>query len=131
MEKQFCTYEIALKLKELGFNENCIATFGENQVFDLQDFEQNYDTFPSHIIAAPLWQQVIDWFRDKQNIKIELSFANKDLNEHEFAVFGDFKEFVTCITDRIKLGDDRIVYKSYPECREQAILKAIEFKQKI
>jgi hypothetical protein len=72
MEKQFCTYEIALKLKELGFNENCIATFGENQVFDLQDFEQNYDTFPSHIIAAPLWQQVIDWFRDKLNIKIVL-----------------------------------------------------------
>ena len=27
MIKLFCTYEIALKLKELGFDERCIATY--------------------------------------------------------------------------------------------------------
>lgn len=68
MEKLFIPYELALKLKELGFNEKCIATFDEDGNFELQDFEQNYDTFPSHIIAAPLYQQAFDWFREKHNL---------------------------------------------------------------
>lgn len=68
MEKEFIPYEIALALKELGFNENCIATFDEDKNFELQDFEQNYDTFPKHIIARPLYQQAFRWFREKYNL---------------------------------------------------------------
>ena len=30
MNKQFVTYEIALKLKELGFDEKCIASYYTN-----------------------------------------------------------------------------------------------------
>ena len=65
MNKEFILYEQALALKELGFNEPCIATYDEDENFELQDFEQNYDTFPSHIIAVPLYSQAFRWFREK------------------------------------------------------------------
>lgn len=65
MEKEFIPCELSVKLRELGFDEECIATFDEGKDFELQDFPQNYDTFPKHIIAAPLWQQAFDWFREK------------------------------------------------------------------
>ena len=39
MEKEFVTYELALKLKELGFNEPCIATYDEDEDFEFQDFD--------------------------------------------------------------------------------------------
>ena len=70
MEKYFCNYNQSLALKELGFDEMCFATFDSDKSFDIQDFEQNYDTFPSHIIAAPLKSQVFEWF-DKTYFKDE------------------------------------------------------------
>lgn len=68
MEKYFCNYNQSLALKELGFNEICFATFDSDKWFDIQDFGQNYDTFPSHIIAAPLKSQVFDWFRREHKL---------------------------------------------------------------
>jgi len=64
MSKEFVPYELAIKLKQLGFDEPCFATYDEDKEFEIQDFEQNYDTFPSHIIAAPLFQQAFRWFRE-------------------------------------------------------------------
>jgi hypothetical protein len=69
MEKEFATYEQASALKELGFDESCFATYDEDKEFEIQDFEQTYDTFPSHIIAAPLKQQAFRWFREKHNLR--------------------------------------------------------------
>lgn len=67
IEELFTPYQESLELKELGFNKSCIATYTEDENFELQDFEQNYDTFPSHIIAAPLFSQAFKFFRDKYN----------------------------------------------------------------
>lgn len=69
MEKYFANYTQSLALKELGFNEICFATFDSDKWFDIQDFGQNYDTFPSHIIAAPLKSQVFEWFRKQHKLK--------------------------------------------------------------
>ena len=78
MKKLFVPYEIALKLKELGFNEEC---FGEYRQFDgdtpylqlYQDIDScstdDADYCYTTECLAPLYQQVIDWFREKE-IKI-------------------------------------------------------------
>ena len=63
--KDFTLYQEAFELKQLGFNENCIATYDEDRDFDLQDFEQNYDTFPPQIISSPTYSQAFRWFREK------------------------------------------------------------------
>lgn len=68
MNKQFITYEIALELKELGFDEEC---FGRFDICDTEELKEIYgvDYFftPIHNyfnsdcknIKAPLWQQII------------------------------------------------------------------------
>jgi len=66
--KDFIPYQEAFELNQLGFDEPCIATYDEDTDFELQDFEQTYDTFPSHIIAAPTYSQTFRWFRGKYQI---------------------------------------------------------------
>lgn len=67
IEKQFIPYEQALKLKELGFNEECFGYYnminhsGEFK-FDIRIWENSDD-----YIEAPLWQQAIDWHCIKTN----------------------------------------------------------------
>lgn len=76
MKSQFLTYEIALAVKELGFDEECIG-FYYNKVYNN---ENNFEiAIPDVVkvmcakfnhIKAPLWQQVIEWFRNLHNIYI-------------------------------------------------------------
>lgn len=80
MKELFVPYEIALKLKEKGFNEPCFGlynSFGQftgynsdysshknsDQLYDdvwLQDIKQFGHT-ADMLCTAPLWQQAIDW----------------------------------------------------------------------
>ena len=81
MNHLFVPYEIALQLKEKGFDEFCIGLFNEEGL----QYDGEIYSFPFHnsltkegavdpsIVAAPLYQQVIDWFREKQGIVIELT----------------------------------------------------------
>ena len=68
MKDQFVTYEIANRLKELGFNEECLAIYASfystksvDLYFDYLDEFWNYDI----VLPAPLWQQAIDWINKK------------------------------------------------------------------
>lgn len=83
MKKQFIPYELALKLKELGFNEACFYYFNKSKNNQLwQDIEGGYyrnsvisvgnllwgETFDNGNISAPLWQQAFEFFREKYNL---------------------------------------------------------------
>jgi len=85
MEKEFVTYEIALELKKLGFDEPCFGnyvkltatqtTFFVNDVVDEIDRET-----PLHenlITKAPTFSQVFRWFREKYDLNYEISYAGK------------------------------------------------------
>ena len=108
-------------MKELGFNEPCIATFDEDEDFDLQNFEQNYDTFPSHIIAVPLWQQCVDWFREKHDIDIEI---------HSKFGHGTGWWANLCYNPTRTEVLNIAIFDNYYEAREQAILECIELLKK-
>ena len=83
MNHLFVPYEIALQLKEKGFDEFCIGLFNEEGL----QYDGEIYSFPFHnsltkegavdpsIVAAPLYQQVIDWFREKHNIDILLEIT--------------------------------------------------------
>ena len=76
MKEQFAPYEIALKLKEKHFNEQCLAFF--NGVGDdmLQPIDTDFINFREigDCVAAPLWQQVTDWLREKHSYIINVDF---------------------------------------------------------
>lgn len=71
MEDQFVPYELALKLKQLGFNASCLARyrrgkFQSNTLCRLIDYNSNPIVMGD--ISAPLWQQVFDWCIEKHNL---------------------------------------------------------------
>ena len=76
MEEQFVTYEISLKLKELGFDEECVAVYFKNKFQLVKGFHINKvdlhvaDEMDSTL--APILQQVIDWLRNEHDIVIEI-----------------------------------------------------------
>ena len=125
MKEQFVTYEIALKLKELGFDEDCINfySFYPNIGWSLSLLGvTNEDVVEQMVchhnikgIKAPLWQQVIDWFREKHKIRV-CNLVNIYI-EATFIIYHS--------TD-VEVIDGNDFYKT----REQAILKAIELCKK-
>ena len=114
MKDQFVTYEIALKLKELDFNEECfgwynydkLQLFGHDCLLDGYAGEEDRP-------FAPTWQQAIDWFRVKYNIHIKISFVGKYWYEYKKG-YG-----------AIYINDKTHIKDSYEEAREASILKVI------
>ena len=139
MKEQFVTYEIALKLKELGFNEKCLASYytddernydkGDiydcrrklSSSIDFDPFKEEFDNFyinsnETYYVSAPLWQQVIDWFKEKHNMYIEITYEGglqKDTSLYSFQIW----------SNQTSNKSDKM---NYFKAREQAILKAIE-----
>ncbi len=67
MKNEFVTYEQALDLKKLGFNEECLGSW------NLPTSDFYYNPCPSKfesddVIQLPLKQQVFKWFREKHNV---------------------------------------------------------------
>ncbi len=85
MEKQFVTYDIASKLRDLEYDESCIAYFDGNKVLHAMgtpfsfDEPQRFGSFipsiqkgaSSVLVGAPLWQEAVDWLADKHNLHIQ------------------------------------------------------------
>jgi hypothetical protein len=65
MDKEFVTYEQALALKELGFDEKCIMSYLDKSLF-LNPHNNSMATIG--YISAPLKQQVFRWFREKYEL---------------------------------------------------------------
>jgi hypothetical protein len=67
MEKEFVSYKLAVKLKELGFDEPCCGYY-DHSIKELDTISSDvcerlckHDTH----IKAPLFQQAFRWFREK------------------------------------------------------------------
>jgi hypothetical protein len=85
MKNEFVPYDIALAMKELGFNEPCLGVFELIVVGDtIPKFRYNWESedrwfnhnkeknkFKDHdwYWSAPLYQQAFRWFREKHDLK--------------------------------------------------------------
>jgi hypothetical protein len=71
MTKEFISYEEALALKELGFNESCFGNCKKTHK-ELEKafycYNSDYFDYSELYIAAPLYQQAFRWFREKHNL---------------------------------------------------------------
>ena len=133
MKEQFVTYEIALKLKNLGFNEFCMGFFYSEHIDELSDIslgtttkvvEEMVNRF--NCIKAPLWQQVIDWFRNLHGVIIEVYIPRYIPYEYNFAIYYPDELTKNHLNEKYF---NEIIY-DYNVAREIAILKAIELCKK-
>jgi hypothetical protein len=78
MEKEFVTYELALRMKQVGFDEPCLSVYISAEklrvptkfsiVNNILNGEYNDDFIPVIKCVAPTWQQAFRWFRDNYNV---------------------------------------------------------------
>lgn len=81
MIKYFTNYQQALKLKSLGFDEQCVAFFqkeyheitpvmvDDNDQYRLTGLRTCKNSeIPEHYTAAPTFSQAFGWFREKYNL---------------------------------------------------------------
>ena len=74
MNKEFVPYELAVKLKELGFDEPCFLVYHKKKLVGITNHEASGFQLPTIVnsrlgnitICAPLYQQAFRWFRDKK-----------------------------------------------------------------
>ena len=125
MNEDFVTYELAVKLKEKGFNEPCYGYYhrgGGDDSFEVCgngtcDFLNSKNI---HRIAAPTIAQVLKWMREEKLILIGLS----PMQEYD----GDeVIEWCSTVYKADKQGGlswkEEFYYQSY----EQAALAGIEY----
>jgi hypothetical protein len=106
MEKEFIPYEQALALKELGFDEPCLACVGENneviiRVGDYRSFSnkkpedsierdfykniiKDFNSYVNDTASAPTFSQAFRWFREKYGY--DLTIKKCTPSEYKFEI---------------------------------------------
>jgi hypothetical protein len=115
MNKEFIPYEQALELKELGFDEPCMAAYvlgqfyfkGDNYVYGSKDIPN---------INAPLYQQAFRWFREKHGLYSEI-FVDDDKT---------FGFFVSSFAEEGRCRLDRPIKRQF-STYEESELECIKF----
>ena len=72
MIKEFVPYELAVKLKELGFDEPCFGNWQdmkEETPWFSKSYADNQNQYYGQLCSAPTFSQAFRWFREKYNMK--------------------------------------------------------------
>lgn len=117
MKEQFIPYELALRVKKLGFDGVCFGYYRSKdnlQLFDKRSIVgSNIDIYKFSYTKAPLWQQIFDWFREKYELP---NWIYESTGEWYFKIVqGDFW-----------IQHQGIIFKSYEEARQACLEKLIE-----
>ena len=120
MNKEFIPYEQALALKELGFDEPCLAFYSPKEelypVFQ-EPSKGPYFNNGSFIetLRAPLYQQAFRWFREKHNLVFNfISYNIVKPGEYHWSITWN---------DEAKASG---IVKTYEEAEQACLSKLIE-----
>jgi hypothetical protein len=114
MKNEFIPYEQALELKELGFDEPCLAAYlTAGRFLDISEYVNHGD----YRILAPLYQQAFRWFREKYVFCINMV-------AHDLFYFNI--QYVNSIEDlsaHLYIGE---IFETYEEAELACLKKLIE-----
>ena len=131
MKKDFVPYELAVKLKALGFDEECFSYYDLNNKPNFFGADGLMDT---HCVQVnrPTFSQAFRWFREKYNVRqnimdfiddevgiewdYEIATIGTDLDEN-----GNYKPLIEYSTD-----DENRKFKTYEEAELDCLTKLIE-----
>jgi hypothetical protein len=125
MEKHFVTYNQALALKELGFDEPCFGAYDTHQGDDwILNIQSNYYyrqfSDKNKACLAPLVGQIFKWFRKNHSIHGIVSYYGKGQWNIEIL---DYKG-----NELIQIEDN--TFWSYEEAESACIDELIEIIKK-
>jgi hypothetical protein len=124
MEKEFVTYEQALALKELGFDEPCWAWW------HIEDCDTRFcyseqrspiiNSRETEIVGLPTFSQAFRWFREKYGLSGLIEIGTQ---EFSYQVFN--------YTGNRQLGTEPLKYNgTYEEAEQTCLDKVIEIIKK-
>jgi hypothetical protein len=121
MDKEFVTYEVALALKELGYDDT--PWFGNQaSLYDVDgehtmytNYGVMYSGLSDGYIPAPLKQQVFRWFREKYEVYATITTETGEGLYHHFIIQGNDAFFTWSK-----------IYYTYEEAENACIDKLIE-----
>lgn len=129
---QFVPFELAVRLKELGFNEPSIMCYRNAGLYganiahgyvDNWEFKTNYDydiyminkEHPNYWVSAPTWQQAFDWFRENFNLLSCIGLQND--YQYSYEIYDIKKKDCVDYIDKIE---------TYEEARQDCLEQLIE-----
>jgi len=136
MNKEFCTYEQALTLKELGFHEPCFGYWKMSTWLIEEKTRTDGYTHADQICSAPLYQQAFRWFREKYQLFQEIQIDQTSNPKFCFKI-------IKFVGNPINLSEkewyweevkvvDWFLYRTYEETEQACLDKLIEIiKNKI
>jgi hypothetical protein len=75
MKKEFVSYDQAVALKKLGFDEQCFSFYdSDGELYESEGYYKKGYNVSDEEVIAPLKQQVFRWFREKYDL---LSYIRK------------------------------------------------------
>ena len=105
--EEFVPYELAVKLKELGYDEPCFGYYDEGG---------NLYTEMVEVLKAPLYQQAFRWFREKHGIDNCISYSRIEDNSwyyqyYKSGLVGGFKTYeeaeLACLEKLIEIVEQK------------------------
>lgn len=88
MKELFLPYELAVIAKEKVFNEKCLGYYDTGCQLIIAKSKDHKQYYQQRCLA-PLYQQIIDWFRDKHKIHISIRANTNgvEFTSYEFTIF--------------------------------------------
>jgi hypothetical protein len=139
MKELFIPYNLALALKELGFNERCFGYYDfEKDLILFGDKLQNpscnsdlsnvHPDYYNNEISAPLYQQVFKWFREKHRLDGHVTFRESKTNKIEGinSVYYDIEIYTLMGGDAIKSYKHKEISNDKEEAELTCLIKLIE-----
>ena len=119
MQKEFIPYEQALELKELGYDEECLAWYNNRDIFIQESNNNRFITLQKNC-SAPLYQQAFRWFREKYNLLADVTI---DANRRN-----DIKRWMYSVVylDKNTYSHSKETYSTYEEAELACLKKLIE-----
>jgi len=128
MEKEFVPYELALRMKQLGFDEPCIAIYSnanpKTGYYTLKKYRLKLIKQASQKdkgVKAPLYQQAFRWFREKYFIHGEPLYKGGLTSQ---TAWYNYDIISTIDWDDSKVKNKQ--YKTYEEAELACLEKLIE-----
>ena len=117
MNEEFVTYELAVKLKALGFDKPCFTYYKDMKgekvlLYDSMDFDGECN--------APLFQQAFRWFREKYWLFHSTNYQDDNSGP------GCFDYEILNKRGKTKVEDDGPEFKTYEEAELACLTKLIE-----
>jgi hypothetical protein len=124
MKNEFVPYDIALAMKELGFDEPCLSMYMDKKLTIIQRTKEELENMMNtpisklrgtELLLAPLYQQAFRWFREEHNTEVII-----------IPKFGDNGYGAECFKNGALLPVELLSKHNYREAQDACLRKLIE-----